>query len=160
MWPLFENKFVRERYWVFFYSWMHFDHIMGSKISIGYLLIYQRSYCLKGGECRTFWVWTDEKAALASAVGFWSVSLVANGCNCTVIHTTLLLKSLQMIPNRADCFGKQFMSIPHKSYSREQGEHKMKQKWFTEQALSSLCCTSCLCKIEICWLISPTEQTR
>ena len=157
--PSFENKFVREKYWVLFYSWIHFDHIM-DKISIGHLLIYQRSHCLKGGECRTFWVWIDEKAALAGAVCFWSVSLVAKGCNCTVIHCYLISKIPADDSHQTDCFGKQFISIPHKSYSREQGEDKMKQKWFTEQAMSSLCCTSCLCKIEICWLILPYRTNK
>lgn len=65
-----ENKFVREKYQFLFYSWIRFDHIMDSKISIGSLLIYQRSHCLEGGECRTFCVCIAAKAALAGAVCF------------------------------------------------------------------------------------------
>lgn len=158
--PLSENEFVREKCWVLFCSRIYFDRITDSKITIGHLLVYQRSHCLKGGECRTFWVWIDEKAALTSAVCFWSVSLVAKGCNCTVIHCHLISKIPADDSHQTDCFGKQFITIPHKSYSREQGEDKMKQKWFTEQAMSSLCCSSCLCKTEICRSILPYRTNK
>lgn len=100
-----------------------------------------------------FWGWIDAKAALVGTVCFWSASLTGDGCNCTIIHCYLISKIPADDSHQTDCFGKQFVSVPHKSYSREQGKDKMKQKWFTEQAVSSLCCTSCLCKIEICWLI-------
>lgn len=164
-WDVFWGPCLKTSLWgksirLLFYSWIYFNHIMDSKISIGHLLIYQRSHCLKGGECRAFWVWIDEKAALGGAVCFWSVSLVAKGCNHTVIHWYLISKIPADDSHQTDCFGKQFISLTHKSYSSEQGEDEMKQKWFTEQAMSSLCCTSCLCGIDRNLLVGLILQNK